>query len=145
MAIVNRDKDASEQKLEFHTALGAVATGSTLPIMHIPYPCQLLDARMSVVGTSGSPTGNIEIHRFIVGTGITQITGQWQAALALQAVGTSGPQRASLAASTSATLLLLQTNDVVVYKSGGANSSITAGALTVVLQSLQDVKTLFGL
>lgn len=144
MALVNRDKDVSEQQLEYQIAIQNITTGLTLIVGNVPYPCSVQDIRFEALGTSGSPTANFEVHRFIVGTGATQITGLMQAAITLQALGTSGPQRASLAVAGS-TLLLLQANDVLVWKSGGANSAALSASATIVVKALQDIKSYFGL
>lgn len=141
MALVNRDKDVSEQQLEWHLPIAtAIATGLTLPVARVPYSAQAVQAHFEAVGISGSPTVNLEVHRFIVGTGITQISGLMQASITLQALGTSGPQAASLAVSGSS-LLNLQQGDVLVWKSGGANSSVNAASVTIVVKALQDIKS----
>ena len=146
MAIVNRDLDSSLQKLVVNCNWGGaltacVGTGATLVAHVVPFPSTLKAVEASIMGISGSPVVNIEVHRMTSG-GYTQIAGG-MTNLALQVIGTSGPQAGVLAAAGSS-FLALTTNDVLVVKTSGANSAVNYLNVQFVLQSLQDVTTFYG-
>jgi hypothetical protein len=142
MAVVNRTFDASEQKRPLSFSYAAVATGLTLQSVLVPYASTLNAVRVAAVGISGTPTLDMRVWRFIVGTGVTTIAGG-ATTLTMQAVGTSGVQAMVLAASGS-TLLNLQAGDVITMTSGGANSAVAQLSGAVVIQALQDIRTTFG-
>jgi len=142
MAITNRALDPSEQRQVFESSYGLVATGATLQACLVPYASTLAAVRVAAVGISGSPTLDLRVWRFIVGTGVTAIAGG-ATTLAMQAVGTSGLQSMVIAASGSS-FLNLAANDVITLTSGGANSAVAQLGTAVVVQALQDIKTSFG-
>lgn len=143
MAIVNRTLDASEQKKAFEMSAGAVATGVTLPVCLVPYPCNFLAAEFAAAGLSGSPTAALAVNRFIVGTGFTTWVIAAGGSNTLQAYGTSGPLAAVCVAQGS-TLLELQADDLITVTSGGSNAAVTQLAVGIVLQPIMDIKTTFG-
>ena len=55
MAVINRTKDATEQRWPLHNYFGAVATGVTGVIAHIPWPCVLESGQVAAFGLSGAP------------------------------------------------------------------------------------------
>lgn len=142
MAICNRDLDASEQKHEISANYGLVATSLTLPVGIVPYPANIVSARVAAVGLSGAPTGSLRIQRFITGAGATAYLGAFTT-LTLTAVGTSGIQSVVTAASGS-TALQLQAGDVITYVSAASNAAVDSLSVAVVIQATQDIRTYFG-
>lgn len=142
MALVNRDKDVSEQREVIHAQLGAVATGITLGCAIVPYSCELQAIRSSAIGLSGTPTAAFTIGRFIAGSGMTNITGG-ATTLTHTAVGTSGVQSWSLAASGSS-LVQLQSGDVLTLTSAGTNAAVANLAVSFVLKALTDIKNQYN-
>ena len=140
MALVNRDKDVSEQKVSVHAPLNLVATGLAMPVMAAPYLCNVMGVKVSALGVSGSPTGALAIVRN-TSAGVTTISGGWTT-LSLQAAGTSGPQTV-VSAGVGNTLTQLAVGDVLQYTSAGANSAAFV-TIDVVVQCLQDIKSDFG-
>lgn len=142
MALVNRDKDVSEQREVTHVPSGVLGTGITYPLMVVPYPCELQQFKVVSQGLSGAPIGAVEALRFIVGSGLTGLVGLG-ATLTLSAVGTSGVQSVSLIAPGS-TLIQLQAGDVLVWRSGAANAAISSGTFSFVLKALSDIKNQYN-
>jgi hypothetical protein len=142
MGVTNRDKDVSEQKENLFVNFGAVATGATLQLGIVPWPCELKAVRVAANGLSGSPTVDLRILRFVVGAGMTSIAGG-ATQLTVQAVGTSGPQSMVLA-SAGSSLLQLQAGDVILAAHGAANTNVLGVSYSLVLQALQDIKSHFG-
>lgn len=143
MATTNRALDASEQKKSVWAYNGPLATGVTAIVHHVEWPSVLVAGQVAAFGISGSPTAQLVINRFIVGTGFTAIS--IGSANALPAYGTSGVPVAgvSLPASGS-TLNNLLANDILLVLTGGANSAVTGLSVNLVLQPIQDVKAFFG-
>ncbi len=141
MPIENRTLGTGLQKdvLEAHYA--ATATGATLHAAIIPYPSVLKDVKVAAAGLSGSPTVALKILRFIVGTGVTTITGA--TTLTLGSIGTSGMQSMVLEASGS-TLLNLLAGDVLTLTVGASNAAVTNISVAAVIQATQDIRTVFG-
>ena len=70
MALVNRDKDGSEQKEVWQGSCAVVGAAATVyPLALVPYAAQLCDIKMTSLGVSGTPYGTVVVQRFIVGTG----------------------------------------------------------------------------
>ena len=143
MGVINRTLDNSQQREVVGVAAGALATGVTGIVAHVNTPVVLDAAQMAAFGISGSPTVQLVINRFIVGTGFTAIS--VGSANAVPAFGTSGVMvaGASLPAAGS-TLLNLLPNDVIMYQTGGSNSAVTGLSVHLVLRPIQDVKKYFG-
>jgi len=142
MAICNRDLGFSEQEKLLGDAYGALATGVTVPVATVPWPCTIQSAKVAAFGISGTPTVALTIQRFIVGSGVTSYLGGFTT-LTMQAAGTSGVQSVVTAAAGS-TALLLQTGDVIMATTGGANSAVTGLQVSVVVQATQDIRSWFG-
>lgn len=142
MALVNRDKDASEQKDEWQAITPLVGTGASVLICAMPYPAILKGVFVGALGVSGSPTWQINTVRFA--GGLTTIA-SGISTLAVQAFGTSGMQGVSGLAAQSSTLALLQAGDMISIVSGGANSAVSSAAVTVVVQKTQDIVSQFGI
>ena len=143
MGIVNRTKDVSEQYEVLESTFAALATGASAIVAHVPWPCFLKAGKMAAFGLSGSPTAQLVINRFIVGTGLTAIS--VGSANALPAYGTSGVMvsGASLPAAGS-TLLNLQANDVVMVQIAGSSANVLGLSVELVVQPVQDIKKYFG-
>lgn len=149
MALVNRDKDTTEQREVFTAVLTStpsgisagidspgLATGSTLRICTIPYPASLVAAQNAVWGLSGTPVHSLWIYRFA--GGFTSIAvGQ---TMAPTAFGTSGTLGFSL---FGASWNLLSGDQLVLYTQG-ANSAVAEATVTCVVRALQDIKSHFG-
>ncbi len=141
MAIVNRTLDVSQQQSESQSSYQAVATGATLLVAAIPYPSTLKQVKVACQGVSGSPTYDLRVWRFIVGTGVTTIAGG-ATTLTGQAMGTSGVQSMVLAAAGSS-FLNLQANDILTLTSGTASTAVTGLDVAVVIQATQDIVSWF--
>lgn len=144
MPLVNRDKDTPEQRDLLSYSTGAVATGVTLNLFIAPYSAEVSIVEVAAVGLSGTPTGQLSISRFIVGSGVTNLGTGGFSLVTITAFGTSGallvPQNAS-----GSSLIQLARGDVLTYVSGGANSSVANLTVTLALKCLQDIKTHFGI
>lgn len=143
MAIVNRDKDASEQKDVINAVLGAVATGATRQVEVLPYPCTLIGLRAAATGVSNAMQIAFQVNRFIAGTGATAIV-LGISNLVLVNVGTSGPQGFSGLAAAGSTLLALQAGDVLQCVSSVSNGNATDLAIQFIVKKTQDIVSLNG-
>lgn len=141
MGFVNANKDVSEQKDVVAKTFQATTTGKDLVIFQAPRPMRLSEAKAIAVGMSGAPTATLKLQRFVAGAGLTTIS--ISGALTHTAIGTSGAQGFSMPASGSS-LLELATGDVLVATTGGANAGLEQLNVSVIVQSLQDIKTHFG-
>jgi hypothetical protein len=148
MALLNRDKDPSEQRNLYSWSSGGqvVSTGSTIPIAIAQNSEQILGFQVVSVGLSAAPVLTFQIGRFIIGSGFTMLSSGFSA-ITCVAFGTSGlpgtgtsPIIQLVAGST---LNQLQKNDVVYMVTSGAN---TAGThlVEMVTQTLQDIKSTYG-
>ena len=143
MAIVNRDKDASEQKDVINVAIGAIATGVTKQVAVLPYPCTLVGLRAAALGVSNAMQVAMQVNRFIPGTGATAIA-LGISNLVLVNVGTSGVQGYSGLASVGSTLLALQAGDVLQLVTSVASGNSTDLCLNFVVKKTQDIVSLNG-
>jgi hypothetical protein len=148
MALLNRDKDPSEQRNLYQWSSGGavVSTSATLPIFTAQNSEQILGFQVVSVGLSGAPILTFQIGRFLIGSGFTMLSSGFSA-ITCVAFGTSGlpgvgtsPIIQLVAGST---LNQLQKNDAVFVSTSGAN---TAGSHTIsmVTQTLQDIKQTYG-
>lgn len=138
MAIVNRDKDSSEQIYTVQLKHNAVvAVGATLYAGSVPSPGQLLETKLAGWGLSSVPSYSVQIHRWTsagstvigVGSGLT---------LAV-AFGVSGGMVGETYAANGS-LTALQAGDVLVLKSAGANTAASALVADFVIKATQDIK-----
>ena len=144
MPICNRDHHISLQRepfdFTFGGPIGVVATGQTLVLLQIPYPCSLDLIQLGALGVSGAPTGMFMINRFVVGQGFTAFP--VGSTFALTSYSTSGPINATFGVSLpqiGSTLTTLLTNDVLMYQSGGTNAATYSLFGTVILRPIQDI------
>lgn len=142
MGVTNRSLDVSEKNRIVQVNYGLTATAKVLNVAMIPYPCTLQAAVLAAKGLSGSPTYQLKVDRFIVGSGSTTIVGG-ATTLTAQAVGTSGIQSFVLAAAGSS-FLSLQQGDVVTVTSAVANTAVDDLSIGLVIQAVQDIKSSFG-
>ena len=143
MSIVNREMHQSAQRWTMEMNIGGpaavAATGQTFLVGLVPMPCSLDMIQLSALGISGSPTGQFQIQRFIVGTGITLIN--IGSTFAIGAYSTSGVISLSVGVSLpsmGSTLTTLQANDQIIFSLGGTNSACYSVAGGVVLRPIQD-------
>jgi hypothetical protein len=143
MAIVNRDKQASEQKEVLHSVAGATATGTTRQIAVMPYPATLEGIRVQALGVSNAMQLAMEVYRFVAGAGATTIP-VGISNLVLVNAGTSGIQGFSGLAAAGSTLLQLQAGDVLQYTTSVSNGNATSIALNAVIKKTQDIVSYNG-
>lgn len=155
MSIVNRTLDASEQRKVIQQNFAATATGVTLNIGVVPFPCIIEEAQICAWGLSGAPGNALAVNRFIAGTGFTTwvlATGATNtpAEFGTSGIGTFG---ASLFGSSGmvltnaagSTLNQLLSNDLLTLTTSVANTAVKGLTIDVVLRPIQDVKVHFGL
>lgn len=141
MAIVNRDKDVSEQKVNFSARVLPTVTAATYLLWQAPYPCEVRNLTQAANGLSGSPFHFIDIYRWNA-AGPTTITGL-HASLGVVAVGTSGTQSFSVQAPGN-TLVQMQANDWLVLRTAVANTATTDVTVSGVVRKLQDIVSNYG-
>jgi len=138
MAIVNRDKDSSEQvyTVEFATNT-VVAVSATLYAGAVSSPGQLLETKVAGWGLSGAPVYTVQIHRWTsAGATIIALGG----GLTLGgAFGLSGAMVGETYVANSS-LAALQAGDVLVLKSSGSNTASSALVANFVIKATQDIK-----
>lgn len=147
MALLNRDKDASEQRNLYSWSSGnaVVVTGQTIPIAIAQNSEQILGLQVAAFGLSGAPVLTFQIGRFIIGTGFTMLSTGFSAITAV-AWGTSGLPTGStpiVQLVAGSTLNTLQKNDFIVMSTSGANTAASY-TVEVVTQTLQDTKQTYG-
>lgn len=139
MAIVNRSYDSSEQKFLVAAHVSNTVTGiSGIPLFRAAFPVQIIGITATATGLSGSPTSQLKIERFTVGTGLSVVA--LGGALTHHNFGTSGPQGFSLPAAGSS-LLQLFTGDQITVTTGGSNAAAVGILIEFCFQALQDIKT----
>lgn len=148
MAIVGRDLDVSERKVAFQwtsqfggqslTTDGGVviATGTTLFMFMVPFPCTVQSGSVYAQGISGAPEFNLKAMRFVGGATAVNIG---ISNMVVSAFGTSGAQGLSGLPPTGSTLLNLLQNDVVICTTAGANTAIKNLILELVVVKTQDI------
>lgn len=141
MAIVNRDNDVSQQKVEFSQRLAATTTAATYLLWQAPYPCEVRNLTQAACGVSGAPFNYIDIYRWNA-AGPTTITGV-HASLAVVIVGTSGAQGFSVLAPGNS-LVQMQRGDYLVLRTAVANTCCTELIVSGVVKKLQDVVSYYG-
>ena len=154
MGIANRTLDASEQKrvfqVTFPNGLGASAivnTGMTAAII-VPFAGVLNAAQAYVGGVSGSLQVQLNVDRFIAGTGFTTIivgkgTSNICGSYGVSGLGLAGANLLLVAAGS--TLLNLVANDVITIGTLGSNAATQSLTVAVVITPIQDIKTQFGI
>lgn len=143
MALINRDKDASEQKTEFSVNLQNTVAAATYLLWQAPYPCEVRQLTQAASGLSGAPFHFIDVYRFVVGAGATTITGL-HASVAVTAVGTSGVQGFSVLAPSSSSLIVLQAKDCLVLRTAVANTAVAQVQVSGIVKKLEDILSTYG-
>lgn len=141
MALLNRDKDVTEQDVTVSASAHAavLGAGGTAALFQVPWPCQLVAAAEAAHGLSGAPNHSLWAYRFVAGAGVTNVA--IAASMVAQDWGTSGSLNFSCAIAAS---FLLQANDLIVLRSAGSNTAVTDTEVTLVVRALQDTKSHFG-
>jgi hypothetical protein len=137
MGIINRTLDASEQKESIKISASPMNTAGEV-MLPIERACTITDAKISLIGISGTPNFLLKGLRFIAGTGGSSFA--IGSTFAVTAYGTSGYLSFSLPASGSSQLAL-QKGDMLVLTAGGANAAAVSAVMDVVVQNVSDVKT----
>lgn len=132
MAIANREKDVSEQKMDVQVALKNVVTGVTSVIFVAPYPCTLVSASGFALAVSGAM--NLAFLR-ITANGQSVIA----ASISGMICGNSGMFGYSGLAAAGSTLLSLGAKDAIAISSSGANTAAGDLHLHLVIQKTQDI------
>jgi hypothetical protein len=148
MGLVNRDKDASEQKDVVFYASAACAgsstlvTGVTRVIAMVPYPCVLANIGVAALGCSGAMAVSFAKNTF-AGGGLTSYAVSISN-LILQNFGTSGQVGYSGLAAAGSTLLQFQAGDQLVMSTSVANTACTDLLLNIALKKVQDIVSING-
>lgn len=150
MGILNRTKEASEQRVVLAVSNAATATGVTLTMGIVPYPSVVDCGQIAAWGLSGAPSYAVIAQRFIAGSGVTQVTVATGTSNIPAEFGTSGAGAfgASLFGASGLVVgssILLLANDLLTVVSGVANAAAKGLAVSVVLRPIQDTKVHFGL
>lgn len=148
MAIVNRDKDVSEQKecIFYSSASGAGAsplvTGITKIIAMVPYPCTLQSIGVGAFGVSSAMQVAFS-KQYYAGGGMT-VVGIGISNLVLQNMGVSGQIGYSGLAVPGSTLLNFNMGDQLILTTSVANSACSDLLLNIVLKKVQDIVSYNG-
>ncbi len=148
MALVNRDKDVSEQKdvIFYASAQGAGAstlvTGVTKMIGMVPYPCTIQSIGVGAFGVSSAMQVAF-LKQYWTGAGLT-VQAIGISNLVLQNMGTSGQIGYSGLAVPGSTLLNLNAGDQILFTTSVANSACTDLLLNIVLKKVQDIVSYNG-
>lgn len=139
MAIVNRDKDSSEQKESrtWHKTLVDTG-GGTFPMFIVPYACEVEAVTAAAQTLSGTPSIELEAYSF---SGGVTINSDIMAALAYPAYSTSGIFASASLGTAGSTQVQLAQGDLLVATCTGANSAGDHAVVNVVLRALQDIKS----
>lgn len=139
MGIINRTMDLSEQKESLKVTATNVVNQQDIPVAIVERACTVTDAKVSMLGLSGTPTILLKALRFIAGTGGSSfVLGN---TFAITAFGTSGYISYSLVA-VGGTQLNLQKGDLLIaQQGGGTGAASTTTIVDVVVQNIQDIKT----
>lgn len=147
MAIVNRDKNASEQVHELAaviTTTVAASAGQSFHVAQLPFPATLQRVAVAANSVSGSPQIAIDIKRN-TSAGVTTIP-YISTTLVVTAHGISYPYQSLSLAGPGTTLAALQAGDVIVVNQlfSGGNVSAANMVVTCSVQATQDIVQHFG-
>ena len=147
--VQNKDKDASEQRVNLVESYGtiagavvsqAVGVSAIMNLGVIGCSQTLVAVSSYAAGLSGSPIVGLQVQRFVVGSGLTTIPLNSLSLLTIVAYSTSGPQLHSVPPANAS--LLLQ-GDVLQAVTSVANTA-SVYRFEAVLQVLQAVRTDYG-
>ena len=150
MAIVNRDKDASEQRDVFQVKVGGVSGGAsgiiapstTFAICIAPYPCELQSVRTWAQGCSSAPILSFYKMVYISGTGQTAYA-MGVSGIPLVNFASIGVQGASILPGSGSTTIQLNSGDVVF--ASNATGAATEIVVELALKKLQDIVSVNGI
>lgn len=140
MAIVNRDKDSTEQKEVGQCNLGAVATGATRFVHIAAYPFTLESVRVAAAGVSNAMQVAFEK---ITGSGSSGVP-IGISNLILQNRSTSGIVGFSGLAAPGSTLLAFSTGDALQVITSVSNGNATELLLEYAIKKTQDIVSYNG-
>lgn len=140
MAIVNRDKDTSEQKEVLQISVGAIATGSTKFLAVAPYPFTLETVRYAAAGVSNAMQVAFEK---ITGAGSSG-TPIGISNVVLQNRSVSGAVGFSGLAAAGSTLLSFNMGDALQIVTSVSNGNATDLVLEAVIRKTQDIVSYNG-
>lgn len=132
MALTNREKDVSEQKMDIQITVGNMATGATNIVFVAPYPCTLVSASAFAYGVSNAM--QLAFNRLTA-------AGQSQIALGISnmVLGNSGVFGYSGLLAPGNTLLSLAAKDAVQIVSSVSNGNALGLHIHLVIQKTQDI------
>ena len=133
MGIINRTLDESQKQQDVAIHLEDTVTAVSDQVYICPHDFEIQSAKAAAEGLSGAPTAQLQIQRFVVGAGETQLA--LGPALTLVSVGTSGLQ------SFTFSLTSLQAGDQVRVVHAGTNAAVTHLDIGLVVKPLQDIKS----
>lgn len=137
MAIVNRDKDVSEQKDMLYIVGATTVSGATLPMAVIPYPCELVSLEIAALVAGSSLQVSPKALRK-VSAGITSIA-MGTSILTLASFATVGALGFSSLAAAGSSLVQLQQGDILVLDFAGTGGAASAIIANCVVKKLQDI------
>lgn len=140
MAIVNRDKDSSEQVYVVAARLGDVATGVSSFIQMVPSVGNIQSWAVSGKGLSGAPVYQLAVARW-TSAGITAFA----LGSAITLAGAFGLSGGVLGATFNTGSYAAQEGDMLVLNSSGANTASQHLVVSVVIKATQDIKKSFGI
>lgn len=138
MAIVNRDFDVSQQKdVINHTQNSAVATGATLFVAALPYPCTLAAVSCAATGVSNAMQVGFYANRWVT-AGLTSIP-LGISNMVLVEYSSSGvvPGLSMLFTGSSAVALLA--GDVITLQTSVTNGNALKLAFNFIVKKTQDI------
>lgn len=149
MAIVNRDKDPSEQRDVFTIKVGGVsggasgiiAAGTTFALLPVPYPCELQSLRTYTQGASGSPVLSFFKSVYVSGAGQT-VYAMGVSGIPLVNFASIGLQGASILPSAGSTTIQLSAGDVII--ANNVTGAATEIVVQLVVKKLQDIVSANG-
>lgn len=147
MPIQNRDNGLSQQREVFSFKVGTapIVTGESYGAFIVPFPCAIQAAFFAAFGLSGSPQYNLKVSRFTSGGATSISVGISNITIAVAAGVSSSSQGWSGLNTLGSTLLQLQSGDVLVVGTAGANTAVDDLSIAVVVQKSQDIVQHFGL
>lgn len=148
MAIVNRDKNITEQIETFGTVLTttvAASAGLSFHAVQAPYPGILRAVNIAANAVSGTPVITVDVKRWS-GAGVTTILSVGST-LTVTPHGISTAYQSVSLVAVGSTLAQLQAGDVVVINQSfsSGNVSVSNAVVSVSIQALQDMKEHFGI
>lgn len=152
MALVNRDKDVSEQKdyLSYSSNSGnagglgntALVTGMTRMISIVPYPCTI--AGMAVAAQGVSTAMQVAFSRQYITSGGATVVGIGISNLVLVNYASIGMYGYSGLAAAGSTLLNCNAGDMILLTTSVANSACSDLLLSIIVKKTQEIVSYVG-